>query len=144
MVDGKISFVMPDKDVTIEVALQGLDVTKEIVEINGDTNINASVVCEAITAGVGQTITFTVDHDANEMSIESVTVNGEAVNAENGVYSYVVKATDTAVQIKAVMKYTYKQKNDGIYQERVHGKWQGLIVFLLQEELHPAAAAQRK
>ena len=112
VVDGKIEFTMPDKDVVIEVALQGLGVTNEISEMDGDTNINASVNCEAITAVVGQTITFKVEHDANEMSVASVTVNGEEITAENGVYSYVVKATDTEIAIKATMKYVLSEEID--------------------------------
>ena len=113
VVNGQITFTMPDKDVTIEVALKGLGVTKEIAEANGEANINASINCETITASVGQTITFTVEHDAKEMSVASVTVNGEELSAENGVYSYVVKATDTAVVIKATMSYVLTEEVDG-------------------------------
>ena len=113
VVNGQITFTMPDKDVTIEVALKGLGVTKEIAEANGEKNINASINCETITASVGQTITFTVEHDAKEMSVASVTVNGEQLSAANGVYTYVVKATDTAVAIKATMSYILTEEVDG-------------------------------
>ena len=114
VVNGQITFTMPDKDVTIEVALKGLGVTKEIAEANGETNINASIKCETITASVGQTITFTVEHDAKEMSVASVKVNGEELSAENGVYTYVVKASDTAVAIKATMSYILSEEIDGV------------------------------
>lgn len=119
VVDGKVSFVMPDSNVTIEVALQGIGVTSSIVYNSNDTFEFATVECETLIATVGQTVTFKVNvNDANEANIVSVKVNGEDVTAnEEGVYSYVVKATDTAVAIVVNMDYVLSEQIDGVKGE---------------------------
>ena len=117
VVDGKISFAMPDADVAIEVALAGIGVTSNIVNNSGENYIDAKVNCETATAIVGETVTFTVDgYDANEVLV-AVTVNGEAVLPVEGVYSYVVKANDTAIAIVASIDYNLSEAIDGVKGE---------------------------
>ena len=111
VVDGKITFTMPNGDVAIEVALQGIGVTSNIVDNSGE-GLTATVNCADATATVGQTITFTVDATAGSKYV--VSVNGEAVEAVDGSYSYTVKATDTAVTIKIELDYDLSEAIDGI------------------------------
>ena len=114
VVDGKISFKMPNGDATIEVALKGIGVTSNVVDNSGENFLSADVNCETATATVGETVTFTVDgYDANEVLV-AVTVNGEAVLPVDGVYSYVVKANDTAIAIVASIDYNLSEAIDGI------------------------------
>ena len=114
VVDGKVTFTMPDKNVAIEVALKGIGVSSEVKDLTGENYISANVNCETATATVGETVTFTVDgYDANEVLV-AVTVNGEAVAPVEGVYSYVVKATDSAIAIVAEIDYVLTEEIDGV------------------------------
>ena len=117
VVDGKISFVMPNGDAAIEVALKGIGVTNSVVDKTGEGFLSANVNCETATATVGQTVTFTVDGYSEGEAILSVSVNGEAVEAVDGVYSYVVKATDTAIAIKVELDYNPSEAIDGVKGE---------------------------
>lgn len=113
VVDGKVTFAMPDKNVAIEVALKGISVTSSIVDNSGEGYISANVNCETATAAIGQTVSFTVDgYDADEV-LANVSVNGEALTPVQGVYSYVVKASDTAVAIKVAIDYNLSEAIDG-------------------------------
>ena len=112
VVDGKVTFTMPKGDATIEVALKGISVTNQVV---GPEFLSATVNCETATATVGQTVTFTVEHTAGAKA--TVTVNGEAVEAVEGVYSYTVKATDTAIAIKVELDYALSEAIDGVKGE---------------------------
>ncbi len=117
IVDGKVTFTMPNQNVTIEVALKGIGVSSNIVNNSGEDYISANVNCETATAIIGQTVTFTVDgYDANEVKV-AVSVNGEAVSAVDGVYSYVVKASDTAIAIKVELDYNLSEAIDGVKGE---------------------------
>lgn len=117
LVDGKITFVMTDADTTIEVALKGISVSTEVKNNSGEEYIGANINCENATATVGETISFTVDgYDAVETKV-LVTVNGEELTAVDGVYSYTVKATDTAVAIKAEIDYNLSEDIDGVKGE---------------------------
>ncbi len=117
VVDGKISFVMSNGDATIEVALKGIGVTNSVVDKTGEGFLSANVNCETATATVGQAVTFTVDGYAEGEVILSVSVNGEAVEAVDGVYSYVVKASDTAIAIKVELDYNPSEAIDGVKGE---------------------------
>lgn len=110
IVDGKITFTMPDSDVAIEVALKGIGVSSNVVDLSGE-GLNATVNCENATATVGETISFTIDHSAG--SKIAVKVNGEEVQAVEGVYSYTVKATDTSVVINVDVDYDLSEAIDG-------------------------------
>ena len=112
VVDGKITFTMPNADANIEVALVGIGVTSEVVDKAGEGYLSGNVICETATAVVGQTITFTVDHIAGAKAV--VTVNGEALEAVEGVYSYTVKASDTAIAIKVELDYNLSEAIDGV------------------------------
>ena len=114
VVNGKVTFTMPDKDVTIEVALKGISLTTEVVDNSGE-GLSANVVCDVATATVGQTITFSVEHTAGAKAI--VSVNGEAVETVNGVYSYTVKTTDTAIAIGIALDYDLSEAIDGVKGE---------------------------
>ena len=111
VVDGKVTFTMPDKDVTLEVALKGISVTSNVVDKSGE-GLSATLNCADATATVGQTITFTVDAPAG--SKMAVSVNGEAVEASNGTYSYTVKATDTSVVVTIELDYDLSEAIDGV------------------------------
>lgn len=114
VVDGKITFTMPDGDVAIEVALQGIGVTSNVVNNSGEDYISANVNCDVATATVGETINFTVDgYDADEVNAV-VTVNGVTVSAVEGVYSYTVQATDTGVAIEVAIDYNLSEAVDGV------------------------------
>ena len=114
VVDGKVTFTMPNGDVAIEVALKGIGITSNTVDKSGE-GLNATVNCADATATVGQTITFTVDVPAGSTSV--VKVNGEAVSAVDGKYSYTVKATDTAVAITVELDYALSEAIDGVKGE---------------------------
>ena len=114
VVDGKVTFTMPNGDVAIEVALKGIGITSNTVDKSGE-GLNATVNCADATATVGQTITFTVDVPAGSTSV--VKVNGEAVSAADGKYSYTVKATDTAVAITVELDYALSEAIDGVKGE---------------------------
>ncbi|MBR2381447.1 MAG: hypothetical protein IKA84_03015 [Clostridia bacterium] len=114
VVEGKVTFTMPDGDVAIEVALEGIGVTSNVIDHSGE-GLNATVNCEAATAVVGETITFTVDKAAASKIV--VKVNGEAVEAVEGVYSYTVKATDTGVVISIEIDYDLSEAIDGVKGE---------------------------
>ena len=117
VVDGKVTFTMPDKNVAIEVALKGIGVSSEVKDLTGENYISANVNCETATAGIGETVNFTVDgYDADEVKL-SVYVNGEAIAPVEGVYSYVVKATDTAVSIVVEIDYNLSEAVDGTMGE---------------------------
>ena len=112
VVDGKITFTMPDANVSIEAALKGIGVTSEVKDLAGEGFLAGKVNCDTATATVGQTVSFTVEHTAGAKAV--VTVNGEALDAADGVYSYVVKATDTAIAIKLELDYTLSEAVDGV------------------------------
>ena len=114
VVEGKITFEMPNGAVEIEVALKGLEVKSHVSEKDGNTGINASIKTESVIAAIGETITFTVEYDANEMTLLSVTVNGEEITPVEGVYSYTVKTSDTAVDIAATTEYILSEQIDGV------------------------------
>ncbi len=91
------SFIMPDEDVTISVSLKGISVTS-----SGE---HFTLNCEQGIVVPSETVRFTLTPAAT-YKVTSVKVNGEAVTAdENGVYSYVVKSTDTAVVVTAETDY---------------------------------------
>ena len=114
VVDGKITFTMPNAEVTIEVALKGIGITSHAIDNTGE-GLNALVNCADATAVVGQTVTFTVDATAGSKYV--VKVNGEAVSASEGKYSYTVKATDTAVAITVELDYDLSEAIDGVKGE---------------------------
>ena len=109
IVDGKVTFTMPDKDVTIEVALKGISVTNQVV---APEFLSAAVNCETATAVIGEAVKFTVAPSAGAKMV--VSVNGEVLEAVEGVYSYTVKATDTAIAIKVELDYALFEAIDGV------------------------------
>ena len=114
VVDGKITFVMPDGNANIEVALKGISITSNIVDNSGE-GLNATVNCKDATATVGQTVAFTVSASAGSKYI--VSVNGEILVAVDGAYQYTVKATDTAVAVKVELDYDLSEAIDGVKGE---------------------------
>ena len=112
VVDGKVTFRMPNGDVAIEVALAGIGVTSNVVDLTGEGFLSATVNCETATATVGETVRFTVTPGAAAKAV--VSVNGETLEAVEGVYSYTVKATDTAVAIKVELDYNLTEAIDGV------------------------------
>ena len=115
VVDGKVTFVMPDGNASIEVALKGISITSNIVDHSGE-GLNATVNCKDATATVGQTIAFTVS-DATAGSKYIVSVNGEVLAAVDGAYQYTVKANDTAVAVKVELDYDLSEAIDGVKGE---------------------------
>lgn len=114
VVDGKITFTMPNGDVAIDVALQGISITSNIVDNSGE-GLHATVNCADATATVGQTIAFTVSADAASKYV--VSVNGEVLTAVGGAYQYTVKATDTSVVVKVELDYDLSEAIDGVKGE---------------------------
>ena len=108
VVDGKVTFTMLDKNVAIEVALKGISVTNQLV---APEFLSATVNCETATATIGEAVTFTVAPSAGAKMV--VSVNGEVLESIEGVYSYTVKATDTAVAIKVELDYIISENIDG-------------------------------
>ena len=114
VVDGKVTFTMPDGNASIEVALKGISITSNIVDNSGE-GLSATVNCDDATATVGQTIAFTVSADAASKYI--VSVNGEVLTAVDGDYQYTVKATDTGVAITVTLDYNLSEAIDGVKGE---------------------------
>ena len=108
VVDGKVTFTMPNGDATIEVALKGISVTNQVV---APEFLSATVNCETATAVIGEAVKFTVTPSAGAKMV--VSVNGEVLEAVESVYSYTVKATDTAIAIKVELDYALSEAIDG-------------------------------
>lgn len=109
--DGIYSFTMPDEDVVIEVTLQGISVTTKTEMPAGTTG--ATITADKGTAAIGETVTFAVEFPS-DVTLKSLTVNGEAIEITGGTYSYTVKETDTKVEIIATFEYATEMTIDGV------------------------------
>ena len=109
--DGIYSFTMPDEDVVIEVSLQGISVTTKTEMPEGTTG--ATITADKGTAAIGETVTFTVEFPS-DVTLKSLTVNGETIEITGGTYSYTVKETDAKVEIIATFDYATEMTIDGV------------------------------
>lgn len=124
--DGIYSFTMPDEDVVIEVSLQGISVTTKTEMPEGTTG--ATITANKGTAAIGETVTFTVEFPS-DVTLKSLTVNGEAIEITGGTYSYTVKETDTKVEIIATFDYATEMTIDGVLDpEENYGEPVGFLV----------------
>lgn len=124
--DGIYSFTMPDEDVVIEVTLQGISVTTKTEMPEGTTG--AKITASQGTASIGDTITFTVEFPS-DVTLKSLTVNGEAIEITGGTYSYTVKEGDAKVEIIATFEYATEMTIDGVLDpEENYGEPVGFLV----------------
>ncbi len=124
--DGIYSFTMPDEDVVIEVSLQGISVTTKTEMPEGTTG--ATITADKGTAAIGETVTFTVEFPS-DVTLKSLTVNGETIEITGGTYSYTVKETDTKVEIIATFDYATEMTIDGVLDpEENYGEPVGFLV----------------
>ncbi len=97
---------VPAKEITQELTVyRTLNVTVAEVE-------NGSVSTDVQTAKFGDTVTVTVT-PAEGYLIETVTVNGNALEANEGVYTYTVSAEDTEIAVAATFKAEKKSNGCG-------------------------------
>ncbi len=92
--DGKYFFTMPAERVQISVEFTAIayDVTVETVQ-------NGSVSADKLSAAAGETVTLTVVPDTG-YKLASLSVNGESVNEQEGVWSFVMPAQNATVKAK--------------------------------------------
>lgn len=97
---------VPAKEITQELTVyRTLNVTVAEVE-------NGSVSTDVQTAKFGDTVTVTVT-PAEGYLIDTVTVNGNALEANEGVYTYTVSAEDTEIAVAATFKAEKKSNGCG-------------------------------
>ena len=94
-VEGTYSYtVLPeDTQITITVTTQLITLTPELGEIDG-----ATVNGLEESYNIGNTVMFTITTE-EYVTVDSVTVNGEAVTEQDGTYSYVIKESDIKLTI---------------------------------------------
>lgn len=98
--------VVPAKEITQELTVyKTLNVTVAEAE-------NGSVSTDVQTAKFGDTVTITVT-PAEGYLIEAVTVNGNALEGNEGVYTYTVGAEDTEIAVAATFKADKKKGGCG-------------------------------
>lgn len=118
--------VVPAKEITQELTVyKTLNVTVAEAE-------NGSVSTDVQTAKFGDTVTITVT-PAEGYLIEAVTVNGNVLEGNEGVYTYTVNAEDTEIAVAATFKAEKKSNGCGAAAN-------GLLAVLASATLIAAAA----
>lgn len=102
--EGTYFFVMPNEAVAVEVALEGISVSTDVIAPDGLTG--GQITTDKATAVVGETVQITVTLPGGAV-LKTLTVNGEQITVEQGVltYDYTVKAGDEAIAIVATLDY---------------------------------------
>ena len=96
--NGSYTFAMPANDVTIEATFVLTEEPVETYDITIGSVENGTVTADKQTAAEGETVTLTIVPKEG-YSIGSVQVNGQAISATAGVYSFVMPAENVEVTV---------------------------------------------
>lgn len=104
--NGVYSFIMPAAEAAVAVTFKAALVTKHAIMVSASAN--GSVTADKTTAAAGEVVTLAVKPD-NGYTLDTVKMNGTALQAVNGTYSFVMPQGETTITAAfKVLKYNVK------------------------------------
>lgn len=104
--NGVYSFIMPAAEAAVAVTFKAAPVTKHAITVSASAN--GTVTADKTTAAAGEVVTLAVKSD-NGYTLDTVKMNGTALQAVNVTYSFVMQEGETTITAAfKVLKYNVK------------------------------------